>query len=279
MLNLESGQAYLALPDAEQGAGVLLLHAWWGLTDFFTALADRLAGEGFVVLAPDLYHGATAATIEEAAALRDASIDPDAVIAQLDEAIDFLKAHPAVSSANLGLVGFSLGASWGLYVAHHRPDAIGAMVAFYGTYDGDLSQMRAAFQGHFAENDEFEPREALEQLDQTLTGMNLEANFFVYSGTGHWFFEADRPAYHPESARLAWEWTIKFLHEKLERDAGDVGVISPLTPCSLRLPTPLPRQRREGKERGFCPSPRVRGRGTGRTKFTAKQSFAQGEGV
>lgn len=102
-----------------------------------------------------------------------------------------------------------------MYLAHHRPDVVGALVAFYGTYDGDLSNMRAAFQGHFAEADDYEPREALEALDATLTGMSLEATFFVYSGAGHWFFEADRMAYHPESARLSWEWTLKFLREKL----------------------------------------------------------------
>ena len=219
MISLESGEAYLALPEAKQGvelgAGVLLLHAWWGLTDFFKATADRLAEEGFVVLAPDLYHGATAATIEEADHLRQ-TLDPDTVIAQIDGAIDFLASHPAVSSDGLGLVGFSLGASWGLYIAHHQPDPIAAAVVFYGTYNGNLSGMRAAFQGHFAESDEFEPREEVEQLEQTLTGMGLEANIFIYEGTGHWFFEADRSAYHAESARLAWGWMVKFLHEKLD---------------------------------------------------------------
>ena len=147
--------------------------------------------------------------------LRDA-LHSDDLAARLDAALDFLKAHPAVSSADLGVVGLSLGASWGLWLANHRADVIGALVAFYGTFDGDLSQMRAAFLGHFAEHDDYEPREALEQLDQTLTARQLESTVYVYSGTGHWFFEADRPdAYHAESARLAWEWTIKFLHEKL----------------------------------------------------------------
>ncbi|MEO8396286.1 MAG: dienelactone hydrolase family protein [Chloroflexota bacterium] len=221
MITLENGQAYLALPEAkqgvEQGAGVLLLHAWWGLTDFFKATADRMAEEGFVVLAPDLYHGATAKTIEEAQHLNQIyESDADAMIAQIDGAIDFLTVHPAVSSDGLGLVGFSMGANWGLYTAHHQPEAIAVLVVFYGTYNGNLSEMRAAFQGHFAENDDFESREGVEQLEQTLTGMGLEANVFFYEGTGHWFFEADRPAYHPESARLSWEWMVKFLHEKLD---------------------------------------------------------------
>ena len=218
MAEMNEQRAYLALPQAETGPGVILLHAWWGLNDFFIALADRLANEGFVVYAPDLYNGETANTIEEAEALNgsyenDAGVD--AIVAKLDAAVDFLKAHPAVSSADFGLVGFSMGSNWGLWLAHHRPDAIGAMVGFYGTYNGNLEGMRAAFQGHFAELDAFEPREAVEQLDKTLTEMNLEATFFVYEGTGHWFFEADRPAYHAESARLAWEWTVKFLNEKL----------------------------------------------------------------
>ena len=141
-------------------------------------------------------------------------------MAQIDEAIDTLAVQPSVSSDGLGLIGFSLGAYFGLQVAQHQPDAIEAIVAFYGTYSGDLSEMRAAFQGHYAEKDEFEPREAVDQLDQTLTGMRLEANFFIYEGTGHWFFEADRAAYHAESARLAWEWMVKFLHEKLDAQSS-----------------------------------------------------------
>ncbi len=218
MLNLDSGRAYLALPEAETGAGVLLLHAWWGLTDFFIALADRLAAEGFVVLAPDLFGGATAATIDEASALAGAAEkDAATVAARIEASLDFLKAHPAVANGEqLGVVGFSLGAYWSLWLANQRPDAIAAVVAFYGTNGGgDLSAMRAAFLGHFAEADEFEPREGVEALEHTLTGQGLEATVFFYEGTGHWFFEADQPAYHAESARLSWEWTVKFLREKL----------------------------------------------------------------
>ncbi len=221
METLEAGQAYLALPESGHGAGVLMLHAWWGLNDFFKATVDRLAAEGFVVLAPDLYDGVVVTTIEDAEAASNA-LDFEHAAALIDQAVDFLAAHPAVAAARadgsaLGVVGFSMGAGFAFWLANQQPDVIAAVVAFYGTYgDGDLSQMRAAFQGHYAETDPFESREEVEKLDQMLTGMGLEANFFVYEGTGHWFFEADRDAYHAESARLSWEWMLKFLREKLK---------------------------------------------------------------
>ncbi len=215
MLDFDGGRGYLALPEGGSGARLLLLHAWWGLNDYFKSLADRLASVGFVVFAPDLFDGAVASTIEEATALSD-GVDMKATAARLNAALDFLKGHPSLTSASLGVVGVSFGAAWSLWLANERPETIAAVVAFYGTNGGgDLSAMRAAFLGHYAETDPFEPREALEQLDQTLTGQGLEATFYVYSGTGHWFFEPDRPEYHAESSRLAWEWTVKFLREKL----------------------------------------------------------------
>ena len=214
MEQLKNGQAYLALPPTGSGAGVILLHAWWGLTDFFKATADRLANEGFVVLAPDLYHGATAATIEEAAKLSD-GLDMGAAVELIKESADFLAVHAAVTGSELGIIGFSLGAGYAVWMSNLLPDTIGAVVLFYDAYCPDLSAAKAAFQGHYAETDAYCPREDVEKLEATLNQLNLEANFFVYSGTTHWFFEADRPAYHPESARLAWEWTVKFLHEKL----------------------------------------------------------------
>jgi carboxymethylenebutenolidase len=220
MLNLEHGRAYLALPQGEgtaggTGAGVLLLHAWWGLNDFFIKLADRLASEGFVVLAPDMFDGEIASTIEEAETLVGTKNDENRIIPLVDEALDYLKNLPQVTSTDLGLIGVSFGAAWGLVMADRRPDVVGAMVLFYGVYNNDWKNIRAAFQGHYAENDPFEPREAVEELEKNLTDLKREANFFVYSGTEHWFFEPDRPQYHPESARVAYEATVKFLKEKL----------------------------------------------------------------
>src|SRR6266568_9129022 len=67
---------YLAVPEQGSGPGVLVLHAWWGLTDVFKQVCDRLAEAGFVALAPDLYHGKTTTVVEEAKAL-GAALDQD----------------------------------------------------------------------------------------------------------------------------------------------------------------------------------------------------------
>ena len=162
METLEAGQAYLALPESGRGAGIVLLHPWWGLNDFMKATADRLAAEGFVVLAPDLYDGTVVTTIEDAEAASNA-LDFDHAVELMNQSVDFLAAHPAVQGSALGVVGFSMGAGFALWLANQQPDVIAAVVVFYGTYGGgDLSQMRAAFQGHFAETDPFEPREEVE---------------------------------------------------------------------------------------------------------------------
>ena len=132
-------RAYLATPEHGNGAGVLVLHAWWGLTPDFTAICDRLAANGFVAMAPDLYSdGATAETISEAEALRDAfdeaGDETDAVVQQSAEQLLDL---PGVTSAQIGVIGFSLGAYFALQLSQTRPELVGAAVTVYGTDDGD----------------------------------------------------------------------------------------------------------------------------------------------
>src|SRR2546429_8669251 len=105
--------AYLAVPEHGSGPGVLVLHAWWGLTEPFRQVCDRLAEAGFVALAPDLYHGKTTASVEEAQALVKA-LDQDAerVRADIAAAVQGLRQHAATHLADgpgkLPPVGFSL---------------------------------------------------------------------------------------------------------------------------------------------------------------------------
>src|SRR5437764_12941437 len=93
--------AYLAIPEHGSGPGVLVLHAWWGLTEPFRQVCDRLAESGFVALAPDLYRGKTAATVEEAQALGAAlNQDEEGVRGDIAGAVQALRQHIATHLAN-----------------------------------------------------------------------------------------------------------------------------------------------------------------------------------
>ena len=210
-----TAKAYLALPEAGTGPGVLVLHAWWGLVPTFTEVCDRLAAAGFVALAPDLYDGRTATTVDEAEALMQAS-DRGRMGAIALAALGRLRQNPAVTGPAIGIVGFSMGASWALRLNELQPEAVAAVVDFYGISEMDWSVSRAAFQGHFAAHDQFEALDDVHVMEEAIRAAGREVEFYVYPGASHWFFEADRPeAYDAEAARVAWERTKAFLHRTL----------------------------------------------------------------
>jgi carboxymethylenebutenolidase len=201
---------YLAIPNMTPAPGILVLHAWWGLNDIFKNFCDRLAAEGFVALAPDLYDGYVAITREEAkAAMR--KMDKAAARKTLQAALKTLASHPTVSRPQVGVVGFSLGAFYALGLACQKPKNVAAVVAFYGTGRGDFTKAQAAFIGHYAEDDEFEPLADVGQLEEALKAAGRPVTFYIYPGMKHWFFEPNRPEYDPAAAALAWERTAAFL--------------------------------------------------------------------
>ncbi len=208
-------EGYLSAPAAG-GPGVLVLHAWWGLNDTFKAVCDRLAQAGYTAFAPDLFKGRIAKTVEEAQELVQ-TVEAEwseHIQAAAGEAVDFLVRRSR--SQRIGVIGFSFGAAWASVLAAMRPANVGAVVLFYGAYAPDLTPATAAFLGHFAENDPYEPREGMEELQAALKAVGRPASFFIYEGTTHWFFETDRPeAYNPQAAQLAWERTLAFLAEQL----------------------------------------------------------------
>jgi carboxymethylenebutenolidase len=211
-------RAYLAVPERGAGPGVLVLHAWWGLTSVFTDVCDRLAVEGYVALAPSLYaDGATAATIAEAEVLRDAHDEAAAEVETVVQAaVERLRGLPAVTGAQIGVIGFSLGAYWSLHLSQVRPDDVGAVVTIYGTDDGDYRTSRAAYLGHFAEHDDYEPLEAVRALEAKIRAAGREVTFHVYPGAGHWFVEPNRPdVYNAAAAERVWERTLDFLKAQL----------------------------------------------------------------
>ena len=214
--------AYLAVPEHGSGPGVLVLHAWWGLTEPFRRVCDRLAEAGFVALAPDLYRGKTTAAVEEAQAL-GAALDREVERWRGDiaGAVQVLRQHTATHLADargkLALVGFSLGGAYALDLSVNLAEEIAAVVTFYDSYPGlDYRRASAAYLCHFAEDDPFESAESVAEMEQALQAAGRSATFYTYPGTTHWFFEENRPEYDAQAARIAWERTIAFLHERLE---------------------------------------------------------------
>src|SRR5215467_7425749 len=143
--------AYLAVPEHGSGPGVLVLHAWWGLTSVFKRVCDRLSEAGFVALAPDLYHGKTTTVVEEAEALV-AALDQDVerVRGDLEGAVQVLRqqavTHPADGPGKLAIVGFSLGGAYALDMSVNLAEEIAAVVTFYASYPGlDYSGAKAAY--------------------------------------------------------------------------------------------------------------------------------------
>jgi carboxymethylenebutenolidase len=211
-------KAYLAVPKQGSGPGVMVLHAWWGLTEPFQQVCDRLAEAGFVALAPDLYHGETAATIEEAETLMKAlSRDEKRSNDDIDVAMQVLRQHAAGDYNKFGVIGFSLGGAYALDMSVNRDEEIAAVVIFYATYTGlDFGKAKAAYLFNFAEDDPFEPAESAAEMEQELKAAGRTVTAYTYPGTHHWFFEQNRPEYNAEAAGIAWQRTIDFLHERLD---------------------------------------------------------------
>jgi carboxymethylenebutenolidase len=205
---------YEALPASGAGPGVLVLHAWWGLNGVVRTICDRLAEAGFVAVAPDLWGGTVATTIEEAESLLEQR-DGAAMEQATTDALTYLRAHPAVRGAKLGAIGFSMGAAWAIALSGEHPD-LRAVALFYGCGETDYTAAGAAYLGHFAESDPYESEEYLQQMEAAMRAAGREVEIHRYAGVGHWFFEEDRPdAYNPAAASLAWERTLPFLRERL----------------------------------------------------------------
>ncbi|MDX6285269.1 MAG: carboxymethylenebutenolidase [Frankiales bacterium] len=212
---------YLATPPSGSGPGVIVIQEWWGLDAHIADIADRLAAEGFVALAPDLYGGTVAHDANEATQLL-MSLDAKEAAKDLSGAVDYLLARDEVTSPKLGVIGFCMGGGFVLMLAAERPDQIAAAVPFYGVGPGleaaDLSSIQADVLGHYAEDDAFYPLDDAKQLERRLTDESKgSVKFYYYDGAGHAFHDNENKLgnYNADFANQAWQRTVDFLRATL----------------------------------------------------------------
>jgi len=213
-------RAYAAGGARPGTPGVVVLHAWWGLNDDIVAYADRLAAAGFAVVAPDMFGGQVASTIEEAERLSGAA---DAAAAAIDvvvlAAVDHLVDRLG-PSARVAALGFSFGAHWAMWSPAER-DRLVASVVYYGSTGGSiLKRAMVPVLGHFAETDPYETDEGIAAFEATLRSAGRDVVIHRYPGTGHWFAEPSRDAYRAAAAELAFDRTVAFLRRHLGSPLG-----------------------------------------------------------
>ena len=207
---------YLAVPDSWRGPGVVVIQEWWGLVEHIKDVADRFAREGFVALAPDLYHGKTTSEPDEAGKLM-MSMEMDKAAKDLSGAVTYLSGHSAVQPKKVGSVGFCLGGGLSLFLASIAP--VDACVIYYGVLPGaqpDLSKLGCPVLGHYAEHDDMASPDKARALEDQIRQLGHQVEFYIYPGTTHAFFNDDRPDVYAEAAaKQSWERTLSFFRQHL----------------------------------------------------------------
>jgi carboxymethylenebutenolidase len=213
----QAARGYLSVPASGSGPGVIVLQEWWGLVPHIKDVADRFAAEGFVALAPDLYHGEATRSPDEAGKLMMA-LNIERAETDLRGAIQYLLGHEATAGERVGTVGFCMGGMLSLYAASKNAQ-VGACVVFYGIHpkvEPDLDRLQAPVLGLYAERDKSVPPEAVRELESKLRERDKQVEMHIYPGTEHAFFNDTRPeVYDAEAAADAWRRTIEFLRENL----------------------------------------------------------------
>lgn len=185
---------------------------------FFVDLCRRFARAGFVALAADLYDGKVADTEEDARRLRAQATASrkEPAYRYLTRMIRDLASHDSVRGNRIAVVGFSMGGHWAWWLSQRPELPIGATVAFYAARNGDFTKSTGSFLGHFAETDPYVSAAGIGRLRRSLEKVGRQFAFHTYAGTGHWFYERNRPdAFHPTAADAAWRRTVDFIRASL----------------------------------------------------------------
>jgi carboxymethylenebutenolidase len=210
---------FLARPADQTGPapGLIVIHEWWGLNDNIRSMAKRLAGEGYVALAVDLYGGQVAEDSDTAYDLMmAANQNPKRAEENLRQAHDYLSGE--LSAPLVASIGWCFGGSWSLNTALLIPDKLDAAVIYYGqlTTDRDrLATLDMPILGIFGELDQGIPVEGVRQFDSVMDDLDKNARIVIYPDADHAFANPSGRNYQPEAAEEAWQQTVEFLRAYL----------------------------------------------------------------
>jgi carboxymethylenebutenolidase len=206
----------LGLPEGTGKAPALVLvQEWHGINDHIRSLVDRFAKEGFLVLAPDLYHGVVAKDDAEAGKLMT-ELDGKRAMDDIAGAAAYLLAHPR-ANGKVGITGFCMGGAYAFAATSAIPE-IAAAVPFYGVPPMerlDFTKMKAPILAHFALHDQWATVAKAEEIKKGIDAQHGSMRLEVYDANHAFMRDSDAKAYAPEAAKVAWGRTLEFLHKYL----------------------------------------------------------------
>ncbi|MFZ0202200.1 MAG: dienelactone hydrolase family protein [Nitrososphaeraceae archaeon] len=197
---------------------VVMIHEWWGLNDNIKDMANELAGEGYVVLAADLYNGEVATDPNRARELSSSvNENPEQAITNLQSAVQYLASLPNVNSSRIASLGWCFGGGQSLQLAlHSEQNPLAATVIYYGNLVNDtneLSKINWPVLGIFGDQDQSIPVESVDAFEQALNGTGIKNEIYIYPGVGHAFANPSGDNYAPEETADAWQKTLTFLNK------------------------------------------------------------------
>ncbi|HSN78098.1 MAG TPA: dienelactone hydrolase family protein [Anaerolineae bacterium] len=211
---------YVAQPAASgRYPAVVVIQEWWGLNEHIKDVASRFAAEGFVALAPDLYHGQVTSEPNEARKLV-MELDMNAAVVEIQRGIDYLLSRPDVAGPRVGITGFCMGGRLTLMTALVE-ERLGAAVPWYGSplTPAEAARVKAPVQGHYGNADGGIPVASVQAMGEALTAAGIPNEMHIYQGAQHAFFNDTRPSYDAEAAALAWQRTLAWLRQYLAQSS------------------------------------------------------------
>lgn len=204
---------YLARPSGTPSGGMIVIQEWWGLNDDIKEIADRYASQGYLALAPDMYHGVVTEEPDEARKMAMA-LERDLAAQEIDAAIAWLKATQGVSK--VGCLGFCMGGGLTLATALRSGSPVDACHVYYGGGMPDnaaLANVQVPVMGSYGALDQGIPKERVDALRDALTAAGVENDIVLYDGAGHSFF--NRAHLEPNAAEHSWQRSLAFFGRHL----------------------------------------------------------------